>query len=103
LVIHSEDIYRPLGVGDVLEPESLNITLAQLTSPRARGALAPGLLDGLALRTTDTGWAFGTGPEAAGPAASLLLAIFGRSVGLADLTGEGAALLGDRLRSHNSR
>jgi hypothetical protein len=54
-------------------------------------------IGGLRLVTTDTGWSHGTGPEVSGPALSLLLAMTGRAAGLDELSGDGAALLGQRV------
>lgn len=35
LVIHSEDIYRPLGKRDYTSPDNANVALDQMTSARA--------------------------------------------------------------------
>lgn len=97
LVAHSEDIYRPLNITRVAVPESLNTTLGQFTSPRASASQAPGLLDGVSLRASDTGWSWGDGPTATGAAASLISTLAGRPAALADLSGDGVVLLRDRL------
>ena len=97
LVIHSEDVYRPLGVRRTPVPRSLDTTLDQLVSPRARGMLAPELRAGVTLVATDTGWRSGDGPEASGPAGSLISVLAGRTAALADLSGPGAELLRSRL------
>lgn len=99
LVIHSEDIYRPLDVRRSTTARSVDLTLDQLTSPRARGSLTPGLLDGVTLIATDTGWRSGGGPHASGTASSLITTIAGRTAAIDDLTGEGAHLLRARLLS----
>jgi hypothetical protein len=52
---------------------------------------------GLTLRATDADWSAGTGPEVAGPAVSLALAITGRAPALADLSGAGVATLRARM------
>ena len=52
---------------------------------------------GLRLVATDLDWSHGTGPEVTGPALPLLLAMTGRSAGLADLAGAGLATLGTRM------
>lgn len=45
---------------------------------------------GVCLRATDADLSIGNGPEASGPALSLLLAISGRGEALVDLDGPGA-------------
>ena len=51
------------------------------------------MFDGLRLRATDLDWSAGDGPEVAGPGEALALAMTGRGVALADLSGEGVAVL----------
>jgi hypothetical protein len=51
---------------------------------------------GLTLRATDIPWSFGSGPEVSGPGEALLMAMCGRKVALADLTGDGVAVLRGR-------
>jgi uncharacterized protein (TIGR03083 family) len=94
LVIHGEDIYRPLGTWPTVDVEAANATLRQMTQ---RGFVTKGLLDGIALTTTDTGWSFGEGAEVKGTASALITTIAGRRAALEDLSGAGAAQLGARL------
>lgn len=91
LVIHAEDIYRPLGIRHTINPQSANIVLEQLTTPQARRSLKPGLLDGLAFSAHDTGWSYGTGPEVIGSASALISTIACRAAATDELTGDGAA------------
>jgi uncharacterized protein (TIGR03083 family) len=97
LVIHQEDIRRPLGVRHRTDPRSANSTLDQLTSPHARGSLNRGLLDGLAYVSSDTGWRFGDGDEVIGSASALITTITGRHAALDELSGAGADHLRARL------
>lgn len=97
LVIHAEDIYLPLGANHTINPRSANIVLDQLTSPRARRSLKPGLLDGLAFSTSDTGWSFGAGAEVVGSAPALITTMAGRPAAAQELTGSGAAQIRARL------
>ncbi len=99
LVIHAQDVYRPLGAGHGIDPRAATIVLDQLTTPRARRSLAPGLLDGLTLTAADTGWSHGTGPEVVGDAAALITTIAGRPAAIDELSGSGAALIRQRLPS----
>jgi hypothetical protein len=99
VVVHTLDMRVPLdaGTGD-MAPEALDTVLAFLMTPKAtRGFLPKGRADGLSLRATDTSWSAGEGPEVRGPAASLALALTGRTAGLGDLEGEGVAELGRRI------
>ena len=52
---------------------------------------------GIHLVATDTDWTYGSGLEVRGPLLSLIQAMTGRSVALADLTGEGVPLLRSRM------
>jgi hypothetical protein len=52
---------------------------------------------GLRLVATDIDWSYGTGPEVTGPSLPLLLAMTGRSAGLAGLGGAGLATLRSRM------
>ena len=96
LVIHAQDVYRPLGIPSPTDPEDAAIALGQLTGRRAP---APGLLDGLAFAATDADWRHGTGLPVAGPATALLTTLAGRPAALDELTGEGVAQVRARLRA----
>ena len=52
---------------------------------------------GLTFTATDIGHRVGDGPEVGGPGEALILAMSGRSVGLAELEGDGVATLRDRI------
>ncbi|MCX6497984.1 MAG: maleylpyruvate isomerase family mycothiol-dependent enzyme [Arthrobacter sp.] len=99
LVIHAEDIYRPLGIDRTINPQSANIVLDQLVGPKARRALKSGLIDGLALSAHDTGWSYGTGAEVTGNAAALISTLSGRPQASQELTGDGAARVQRQLLS----
>jgi uncharacterized protein (TIGR03083 family) len=96
LVIHAEDIYRPLGVPSPTDPEDAGIALGQLIGRRA---LTPALLDGLAFTATDTDWRHGTGATVSGPATALLTTLAGRPAALDELTGDGVPEVRARLRA----
>jgi hypothetical protein len=85
------------------DPDTARIALGQLTGPRGRGSLRPGLLDDLAFSATDTDWRLGEGREVRGPAAALLPSIAGRTAALGELAGDGVAVLRDRLEGSVSR
>ena len=53
--------------------------------------------DGLRLEAEDIGWTHGKGPLVRGPYDALLLALGGRSAGLAHLSGDGVDVLAPRV------
>lgn len=98
IVVHSEDVRRPLGL-----PASSSTAASTACLEMYRTASFPvggrKRIHGLRLVATDADWSCGEGPDVSGPAASLLLAMTGREAGLAALGGEGAAILATRLAS----
>ena len=96
VVVHREDILRPLGRRGTPSPEAVNACLDMYT-----GASFPvggkKRIRGLQLVATDTGWSHGEGPEVSGPGLALVLAMTGRGAGLDELSGEGAAVLRTRV------
>lgn len=105
LVIHAQDLYRPLGVASPTDPRSAAIALQELTGPRGRTALTPGLLEGLAFLATDIDWRHGAGQPVTGPAVALLSTIAGRGQAVSELSGPGVPTLSKRLQgtSTNAR
>lgn len=51
---------------------------------------------GLKLRASDIGWTHGDGPAVEGPGEAIVLAATGRKAALADLEGDGVAVLRER-------
>jgi uncharacterized protein (TIGR03083 family) len=96
IVVHGEDIRRPLGLPSTVSEEALTACLEMY-----KGASFPvgtkKRIDSLRLVASDVDWAHGTGPEVTGPGASMLLAMTGRPAGLSDLAGEGLATLRARM------
>ena len=96
VVIHGEDIRRPLGIAHAYQPEALTLVGDFVI----RGNLLLGgkrRATGLTLTATDVDWTRGVGPEVKGPLASIILGVTGRKAGLADLTGDGLATLSGRV------
>lgn len=96
VVVHGEDLRRPLGLASTVDASAANTCLDMYT----KASFPVGgkkRIGGLRLVSTDTGWSYGAGPEVRGPAMSLLLAMTGRPAGLDDLSGDGAPILGGRL------
>lgn len=92
-VVHGEDIRRPLGLPRCYPSEAVIRALRlQARIPAAFGG-AKDLLARVRLSAVDATVSLGNGPAVSGPALSLLLANSGRRVALADLEGEGLAVL----------
>src|SRR5262249_51642628 len=95
-MVHAEDIRRPLKISHDYDVEALTrlpefyTTSNVLIGSQKRVA-------GLTLRATDIDWSRGSGPEVAGPAISIVMAMTGRSCGLDDLKGDGVDALRARM------
>ncbi|MPZ79531.1 MAG: maleylpyruvate isomerase family mycothiol-dependent enzyme [Actinophytocola sp.] len=96
IVLHDLDIRTPLAIPRDVPEDRLWVAFDHLTTKPSPGFAMGSRLAGLELRATDAGWSRGSGAPVHGPATSLLLAVGGRSVALADLTGDGVPLLRDR-------
>jgi uncharacterized protein (TIGR03083 family) len=97
LQVHGQDIRRPLGLPHHLNPDRMRISLDFLVGGRAPGFVPKGRPIGLRFEAPDLDWAYGSGPVVRGAAEALMLALTGRAVVLAELDGEGTAVLRDRL------
>ena len=95
LVVHGQDIARPLGRRSVSPPDVVADCLAYVATNRFMGG--PRRLAGVRLVSTDTGWTHGDGAELRGPDIDLLLVAAGRRAGLEALEGPGVAVVGARL------
>jgi uncharacterized protein (TIGR03083 family) len=96
VVIHGQDIRRPLGLAHTYQPEALTLVGDFVI----RGNLLLGgkrRATGLTLVATDVDWTRGSGPEVRGPLTSIILALTGRKAGLADLSGDGLPMLTGRI------
>ena len=99
LVIHGQDVRRPLGIDHTFPPGLVVSCLDQCTSFSGNlftvGRLRR-LGRGLELVATDTDWVKGSGPTVAGPAEALLMAVAGRAGPEDDLRGPGVEILARR-------
>ena len=95
IIVHGEDIRRPLGLTHETPASAL---IAVANSWKNSNILIGGKrrIAGLRLKATDTNWTNGDGPEVTGPMISLVVAMTGRKGALADLSGEGLAILAQR-------
>lgn len=96
VVVHGQDIRRPLGIAHGIEPEHLRVALDRMAGG-ALGFVPRSRVAGLRFEATDLDWSAGDGALVRGPAEAILLAITGRPVALADLEGDGADRLADRI------
>jgi uncharacterized protein (TIGR03083 family) len=95
IMCHGEDIRRAIGRKGEYPAEHL-----VLLADRYRRSGAPlngkKRVKGLRLRATDVDWTFGDGPEVAGPAMDLILAMSGRGEALDSCSGDGVATMRSR-------
>lgn len=91
LLVHGQDIRRPLGLAWSYPPEVLIAVASTLHGDRAFGL--PRRVRGLELTATDVQWTAGTGEPVTGPAEALILAMAGRPAALAELDGPGLSLI----------
>lgn len=104
VLVHTQDIRRPLGVRRDIASERLLVLLPRCVSV---ASYVPGFgftggrrrVRGLHLRATDMDWSWGSGPEVSGPGEALLMSILGRPAALADLRGDGVPTLAARCRT----
>lgn len=97
LLLHGQDIRRPLGLAGQFPVDGLPIVLDMLTGSNAhRGFVPRGRLTGLRLEASDVDWTSGEGALVRGPGASLAYAGAGRPAALDELSGPGVDVLRDR-------
>ncbi|HEX4491919.1 MAG TPA: maleylpyruvate isomerase family mycothiol-dependent enzyme [Acidimicrobiia bacterium] len=95
VMVHGEDIRRAFGVkGD--HPADHLTALAEMYKKTGAPLRAKKRLAGLKLQATDVDWSTGSGPEIAGPAMALILAMVGRAKALDDCAGDGVETLRSR-------
>jgi len=96
VVVHTDDIRRPLGLSSDAEPEAV-LACLEMYKTASFPVGTKKRIEGLRLVATDVGWSHGTGPEVSGPGLALLSTMTGRRAGLADLGGDGLATLRQRM------
>jgi uncharacterized protein (TIGR03083 family) len=96
IVVHSDDIRRPLGLRADVGEDALVACLEMY-----KGASFPlgskKRIDGLRLVATDVDWSHGSGPEVTGPALPMVMVMTGRAAGLDALSGDGMTTLRRRM------
>ncbi|MGW4633007.1 maleylpyruvate isomerase family mycothiol-dependent enzyme [Nocardia sp. NPDC004415] len=96
VVVHGQDIRRPLGLATVPSIEAAT-AVAGFYASRDFAVPSKTHVDGLRLEATDGPFTTGNGPLVSGTTLALTMAMAGRPAYLADLTGPGVAVLRDRL------
>ena len=96
VVVHSDDIRRPLGLEYHASPDTL-IACLEMYKNASFPVGTKKRIAGLRLVATDVDWSHGTGPEVTGPALPMVMAMTGRAAGLDELGGEGLATLRRRM------
>lgn len=96
MIVHSEDIRRPLGIKHDPDPEGLS-AVARFFATKDFAVNSKSLVAGLRLRAVDAEFAAGDGPEVSGRLLDLVMAMAGRREVAADLDGDGVVVLLGRL------
>jgi uncharacterized protein (TIGR03083 family) len=96
-LVHNQDIRRPAG-----KPRAIPEARLRRALELVRGEATPLFnskrkVAGLKLSASDIGWTAGDGPAVQGPGEAIVLAAAGRTAALADLEGDGVALLRQRI------
>ncbi len=96
IVIHTQDIRRPLGIADKPSTAQLKIVAGVFARPPRINPFTRVFMRKLPdtlFEATDTDWSFGHGPTARGPLEAICMVLAGRRQALADLSGEGVEKL----------
>ena len=94
-IIHSEDIRRPLGIVHAY-PTDAAVHVAEFYKGSNLIVGAKKRIEGLHLQATDSDFEHGDGPDVKGPTIALVMVMTGRKAALADLEGDGVAILQSR-------
>jgi uncharacterized protein (TIGR03083 family) len=96
VIVHGQDIRRPLGIQHAIDPEHLQRSLT-FVAGKSQGFVPKGLTDGIRFEATDLDWSAGDGAVARGPGEAILLTMTGRRIAVVDLVGPGVDTLRGRL------
>lgn len=96
MIVHGEDIRRPLGIRHDPDPEGL-AAVAGFFATKDFAVNSKTLVEGLRLCAADTELAYGSGPEVNGRLLDLVMAMAGRREAVTALEGDGVAVLLGRL------
>lgn len=96
MVVHGQDIRRPLGIEREIPEDRLRLSL-DFVKNEGFPLHAKKRVAGLRLEATDMDWAHGTGPVVRGTGEALLMILNGRAHALADVEGDGKEILTARM------
>ncbi|MDW4903033.1 maleylpyruvate isomerase family mycothiol-dependent enzyme [Streptomyces californicus] len=102
IVVHSEDIRRPLGLVRT-PPVPTTTAVARFFASRDFTVPSKTATAGLRLEATDGPFTSGSGNLLRGPTLSLVMGMAGRAAAREDLEGDGAAVLRARLHAGQKR
>ena len=98
LVVHGQDIRRPLGFAHHIPDDHARVVLDLLVTPKAAKAFAKkGLLSGLRVEVDELEWSHGSGHVVGGRAEAMIMTLAGRTALLDELTGPGLDELRRRM------
>ncbi len=97
IVVHGQDIRRPLGLTREIPEQRQRAVLDFMAGGSSKAVVPTARKVGLRLEATDLGWSAGEGALVSGQAEALMMALAGRPVALAELTGDGIPILSERL------
>lgn len=96
VVVHSDDIRRPLGLRSDVSQDAI-VACLEMYKNAGFPFGTKKRIDGLRLVATDVDWSHGSGPDVTGPGLPMVMAMTGRAAGLDGLGGEGLAALRSRM------
>ena len=97
VIVHLGDIARPLGLPHEAPADHVRTALEFLIGGRPIAFVRGGTLDGLRFVADDLDMTIGDVAEIHGRGIDIVMAMCGRTVALADLTGPGVELMGSRF------
>jgi hypothetical protein len=100
MMIHQQDIRRPVGLARTIPADRLSWALNYCMTRTGSASLGSGsrkLRKDLRLVATDIDWSAGQGAELRGPGEAILMAINGRGEVVDDLDGPGVEVLAGRI------
>lgn len=96
-LIHNQDIRRPAGKPRIIPEARLHRALELVRGEATPLFNSRRKVSGLRLLASDIEWTAGDGPAVHGPGEAIVLAAAGRTAALADLDGDGVAVLRQRI------
>jgi uncharacterized protein (TIGR03083 family) len=96
-IVHEQDVRRPLGVARAYPVEEMQVALERATVQGNAFLPIKKRIADVTLKATDVEWEHGEGLEVVGPGEALLMAMAGRPVALAELSGPGLETLRQRV------